>query len=355
MRTKLSENHNNQVSSAEPLKINLKSLVFILLVLLALYILLPKLAGLPQLLQLILKINKFYLFLALFFEFLSYVGAAWLLGIILSRLGHKVAFWDRFRIGSIAAFAIHFFPVGSFGEGAVDYYFLRKRNVSTGSILITLVLRIIFTYASFLILFLLGLILVPTAPHLPFSPKIISAVLFLVILVGVIYMIYLYKNKIKFKTFWDKQVLRINKILHLLKKRSVGEEKSQEIFDDIYSGIGLFGGKKRISALAVLASLTYWLSDILCFFFVFLSFGYFIHFGVLVLSYGVATLAGMASFIPGGLGVTEGLLGVVLTALGTPVSIALTSILVFRFFSFWIWIPVGLVSFLTLKKNDQKN
>jgi len=350
----LSHNQNNQASSPEPLKINLKNLVLILLVLVALYILLPKLAGIPQVLQLALKVNKFYLLLAILSEFISYVGAATLLGIILNRLRKKVLFWDRFRISSIAAFAIHFFPLGSFGEAAVDYYFLNKRNVPTGSILITFVLRIILTYTSFLILFLLGLILVPTAPHLPFSPKIVSAVLFLLIIWGVIYMFYLYKNKTKFKKVWDRQLIRINKILHLLRKKPIGSERSEEIFDDIYSGIGLFGGKKRISVLAILAGLVYWLGDVLCFFFVFLSFGYFIHSGVLIFSYGVATLAGLVSFIPGGLGVVEGVFGIVLTGLGVPVSVALTSILVFRFFSFWVWIPVGLYSFITLRNGNEK-
>lgn len=350
----MNNSHNNQVSSDLLPKISLKSFVFILVVLVALYIFLPKLAGIPQVVQLILKVKKPYLLLALIAEFISYVGAAWLLGIILSRLGHKIAFWDRFKIGSIAAFAIHFFPLGSFGEGAVDYYFLRRRSVPAGSIFITLVLRVILTYTSFLILFILGLILVPIAPHLPFSPKIVSAVLFILIIWGVIYMIYLYKNKAKFKKVWDRQLIRINKGLRILKKKPIGNEKSEEIFDDIYSGIGLFGGKKRISALAILAGLIYWLGDILCFFFVFLSFGYFIHFGVLIFSYGVASFAGMASFIPGGLGVTEGILGVVLAGLGVPVSIALTSILVFRFFSFWIWIPVGLYSFISLRNSNEK-
>ncbi len=105
--------------------------------------------------------------------------------------------------------------------------------------------------------------------------------------------------------------------------------------------------------MAVIAGLVYWLGDIFCLFFVFLSFGYVAHFGGLLLGYSVSSLAGMASFIPGGLGVTEGTLALILTGLGTPSTIALMSILVFRFFSFWIWIPVGLYSFFSLKKENK--
>lgn len=331
-------------------KFNLKILIIILLLAVGIYFLIPKLIGAEQALKLILKVNKFYLSLAVGSEIASYGGAAWLLGIILSRLGYKVSFPDRFKIGSIGAFAIHFFPVGSFGQGAVDYYFLKKKAVSAGSVLLMLVLRIIITYAAFLGLFLIALVIVPTVPHLPFSPKLASGGLFLLILWGVLYMLYLYKNKSKFRRSWTNFLNFINKLLVTFKGKPVSDEKINELFEDIYQGIGLFGGKKRTTFWAIIAGLLYWLGDIACFFFVFLSFGYLVHVGILIFGYGVATLAGLISFIPGGLGVTEGSLGLVFSGLGLPLSLALMSILVFRFFSFWIWIPIGLYSFFSLQR-----
>ncbi len=340
------KNQNNGIQ----IKVNFKTLIILFLFAIGLYFLIPKLIDAQQAAKLIFSVNKFYLFLAVFSEFISYVGAAWLLGIILSRLGYKIKFWDRFKIGSIAAFAIHFFPLGSFGEGAVDYYFLRKRKVEAGSILLMLILRIIITYTAFFTLFLVALALVPTAPGLTLTPKIL-AMFFLMIVISVVwYLWYLYRHKEKFRLVWQRILRPANFFLLKFKQTPVSQEKSAEIFDDIYEGLSLFGRKKRFSLLAVLAGLIYWLGDVFCFFFVFLSFGYVIHFGVLMFGYGIGSLAGMISFIPGGLGVTEGALGLILTGLGTPSTVALMSILVFRFFSFWIWIPVGLYSFVSLRK-----
>ena len=144
----------------------------------------------------------------------------------------------------------------------------------------------------------------------------------------------------------------INRTLAKVGSKAIPAEKIEELFEDIYKGIGLFFGKKRTSVFGGLTALVYWLGDIFCFYFVFLSFGYKIGFGVLLFGYSVATLAGLVSFIPGGLGVAEGTMGLVYNSLGVPLSLALMSILVFRFFSFWIWIPFGLYSFLSLKRKS---
>ena len=336
----------------QKIKVNFKSIIIILLIAIGIYFLIPRLIGLQEAAKLMLHINKYYLVLALIFEIISYMGAAWLLGIILSRLKYKISFWDRFRISSIAAFAIHFFPVGTFGQGAVDYYFLRKKNVEAGSILIMFVLRIIMTYIAFLIIFLIGLVLVPTASHLAFSPKLISLVLFALLLGGALYMIYLYRHKERFRVVW-RRILRFGDFFaSKIRHSKISQEKEAEIFEDIYGGIGLFGHKKRATVFAVIAGLVYWLGDITCFYFVFLSFGYKILWSVLIFGYGVSSLAGLVSFIPGGLGVTEASMGLMYSGLGVPSNLAIMSILVFRFFSFWIWIPFGLYSYISLTRNQ---
>jgi len=334
-------------------RLNLKSVIILLLALIFLHTLIGKLAGFQEVARLILKANKGYLLLATLAEFSSYVGAALLLGVILQRLGSKVAFWDRFRISSIGAFSIHFLPVGSFGEGAIDYYFLTRKGVPSGAVLLMLVLRIILCYAAFLSLFLLSLLLVPTLPHLAFSPRLVSGILFLLLLSGILYMIYLYRHKESFARLWQRWIQILNKMLRLIKKKEINASQKEKVFEEIYQGIGMFGRKKRFIVLALLPALWYWLGDMLCLFLVTLSFGFALPLGVLLFAYCVATLAGLISFIPGGLGVTEGTLGLALTALGVPFALALTAILVFRFFSFWLWIPIGFASFFTLNNNSR--
>ncbi|HEX9554112.1 MAG TPA: lysylphosphatidylglycerol synthase transmembrane domain-containing protein [Streptosporangiaceae bacterium] len=65
--------------------------------------------------------------------------------------------------------------------------------------------------------------------------------------------------------------------------------------------------------------------------------------GVL-LAYGVAMVAGMLPIVPGGIGVVEGSLAVILAAYGAGRAQALSVALVFRIVSFWLAIAVGWIS-----------
>jgi len=349
----VNQNKDNNGFFSLRLKFNIKSLIILVLFGLGLYLLLPKLINAEEALRLIVKVNKFYLILAILFEVLSYCGAAWLSGIILFRLGYKISFLDRFRLGSIAAFAIHFFPLGSFGEGAIEYYFLHKRSVSAGSVLIMFMLRIFMTYLAFLLLFFVGLVLIPTLSLLSPQIKFISAFLAALILWGIWYTYHLYKRKEKFWRRWWGFIQLINFFIAKIKYNTIKESKARELFEDIYKGIRFFKSKKRFMFLAFLAALVYWLGDIACLLFVFLSFGRLVDIGILLFGYGVATLVSLISFVPGGLGVTEGSLGLIYAGAGIPVSLALMTILIFRFFSFWIWVPIGFISYITLKREQK--
>lgn len=333
-----------------PVEINFKNIIILFVLAIGIYLLIPRLIGAEQAVKLIRHLNKWWLILAVFMEIFSYSSAAWLHGIILNRLGYRISFKNRFKISSISAFAIHFFPLGTFGESFVSYHFFRKKDVNSGSILLMLLMRVIFVYIAFLLIFVIGLMSVPATPNLPFSPKLAAGILSIVILIGVLYWIYLYHNKSQYEKVWNFLIRIVNRVLWIFRRPKVKAEKREEIFDDLHVGMRLFAQKKSAFALAIIAALFYWLGDITCFFFVYKSFGFVIHPGILMFGYGVATLASLITFIPGGLGIAEGSMWLVYSGLGIAGSLALMAILVFRFFSFWIWIPIGLYSYLTLQK-----
>ncbi|MFA6493354.1 MAG: lysylphosphatidylglycerol synthase transmembrane domain-containing protein [Patescibacteria group bacterium] len=331
-------------------KFSIKNIILLILLFLGIFLLLPKLVGVEKALLLLVKINKYYLLAALIVEILSYASAAWLLGIIFFRLGYKISFLNRYKLGSIAAFTIHFLPLGVAGEAAFEYSYLKKQKINSGTVILMWILRWIFNYSGFIILFLIGLILVPTYPNLSFSPKIISFTILILIVFTVFYLVYLYKHKNKFWKAWNGIINFINKIFAKFKKNLISDEKIRLVFEDIYKGLSLFGEKKRSSLKAVLAGILYWFGDMLCLYFVFHAFGFSVDFGVLIFGYCIATFLGIISAIPGGVGVTEGSMALIFTSLGVPSAIAITAVLVFRLFSFWIWMPIGFFSYLSLSK-----
>jgi len=102
----------------------------------------------------------------------------------------------------------------------------------------------------------------------------------------------------------------------------------------------------RRSAVAVVAIATWvWFADFIC---LACSFGA-VHAPIpwdgALLAYGVAQVAGSLPFIPGGIGIVEGSLTVILAAYGARWVPALSATLAYRVVSFWLAIAVGWVSF----------
>lgn len=332
------------------LKFSYKRLIILILVALGIYFLIPKLVGFKEGVKLIKQVKPIYLFLCILAEVISYTGAAFLLKLVLKKLKYQLRFLDLIRMGTIGAFAIHFFPVSGVGGAAVNYYFLRAKKISQGDALFVFIIRSIFLYVAFFVLFALGLAVIPIHPQLSINQKIVSLILFVVVISMTLWTRHLYRNKDKFWSVGYKFLGTINWLSEkIFKKPIFSPETCEIVVSGIHDGFRTFSKKREDWFPATGWSAVYWVGDMLCLFFALLAFGYLVHPGVLIFAYCLATLIALLSFIPGGVGILEATLGLTLISLGVPVSVAFFSVLLYRFFSFWLLMPVGFVSFLTLQ------
>jgi uncharacterized protein (TIRG00374 family) len=69
----------------------------------------------------------------------------------------------------------------------------------------------------------------------------------------------------------------------------------------------------------------------------------------LVISYGLANVFAAIPLTPGGLGVVETVLTATLVGFGTPRGVALLGVVSWRILNFWLPIPLGALSYLTLR------
>lgn len=337
-------------------KFSYKRLIVLILVAIGIYFLIPRLVGFKEGFKLIRQVKPIFLFLCVIGEVISYTGAAFLLKLVLKKLKYHLRFLDLIRMGTIGAFAIHFFPVSGAGEAAVNYYLLRAKKVSQGDALFVFIIRSVFLYIAFFTLFALGLVFIPTHPYLSANQKIVSLILFVIIVSGTLWIRYLYQHKDKFWSAGYKLLGAINFLSEkIFKKKVFGPATVEIIVSDIFDGFRVFSKRRRDWFPATGYSMIYWLGDMLCLFFALMAFGYVVNPGILIFAYCVATLVSLLSFIPGGIGILEGTLTLTLISLGVPADIALFSVLLYRLFSFWLLMPVGFVSFLTLQTEIAKN
>jgi uncharacterized protein (TIRG00374 family) len=101
---------------------------------------------------------------------------------------------------------------------------------------------------------------------------------------------------------------------------------------------------KRSTAGIVALAAAVWFCDFLCLLAAFGAVHAAIPWAGVLLAYGVAQVAGTLPVVPGGIGIIEGSLAVILVAYGTGHASALSAALVFRIVSFWLAIAVGWIS-----------
>jgi uncharacterized protein (TIRG00374 family) len=70
---------------------------------------------------------------------------------------------------------------------------------------------------------------------------------------------------------------------------------------------------------------------------------------VLLAAYGAGTLLGQLPLTPGGLGLVEGTVTVLLVTLGVDHSAAVLAVIGWRVFEFWLPIPIGWTCYLVLR------
>lgn len=68
-----------------------------------------------------------------------------------------------------------------------------------------------------------------------------------------------------------------------------------------------------------------------------------------------SSIVGAGTGLPGGIGATEGLLGMSLTLMDVPKEHLGLAVGAFRVFTFWMWIPIGYVALLAIRRRAARN
>jgi uncharacterized protein (TIRG00374 family) len=103
---------------------------------------------------------------------------------------------------------------------------------------------------------------------------------------------------------------------------------------------------------AVLWAALNWLFDMASLWVFLAAFGHRVGPDALLISYGVANVLAAIPVTPGGLGVIETVLTATLVGFGTPRTVALLGVVSYRLVNFWLPIPLGALSYLSLRVDD---
>lgn len=113
--------------------------------------------------------------------------------------------------------------------------------------------------------------------------------------------------------------------------------------------------RRSTTALVVVLATVVWLLDAGCLASGFAAVRSGVPWHGLLLAYGVAQIVAVLPIVPGGFGLVEGSLAVVLVAYGAPRVTALSAVLVYRLVSFWLAIAAGWLCFAAIAWRDRRH
>lgn len=131
--------------------------------------------------------------------------------------------------------------------------------------------------------------------------------------------------------------------------RVIKQDSAEQFVRTIAAEVHLFRAEPRRLGAAVLLAATRYLLSAACLWVFVAAYGHVLDPGELLLAYSLANLVALAPLTPGGLGLVEGILVPMLVSFGAPDHVAVLGVLSWRIAQFWLPIPLGGLSYVSLR------
>jgi len=133
------------------------------------------------------------------------------------------------------------------------------------------------------------------------------------------------------------------------------EDAAQRLVHQLAGRLRSLGGDWRLLARSVGWAVANWLLDLASLGVFLAAFGHRVPIDDLLVAFGLANVLGAIPITPGGLGIIEGVLIPSLVGFGTPRGVALLGVATWRLFNFWLPIPIGAVTYLSLRVGESRS
>jgi uncharacterized protein (TIRG00374 family) len=312
----------------------------------ALFLIVPRLAGQKKALAYLQDATVAWLIVSVAVECVSLLFYSFLFRRLLRLLHWPVTLPLALRINLAGLAAAHLFSAGGVGGAAVTYRVLQKRGMPHSLVLIAVIFQNAFAYLLLFALFAVGLVVLILRGQGGDGATVIAAVFVALFLVGAAYGFWLLSHPSSLRR-------RAHQLVGWLERRikrlHVDPAMLEEYLDGVVDGWRRLRreGWGHLRTIGLAAG--YWGFDIACLLLVMLAF----HVGIapdkVVIAYAVANVVGTFSPTPGGLGAVEGVMIALLVGFGMPSAAAVAVVLVYRLINFWLPIPAGLATYVSLR------
>jgi len=134
----------------------------------------------------------------------------------------------------------------------------------------------------------------------------------------------------------------------------ISADKVSSLLQHLADRLNILFSNRKLLGRAMLWAAANWLLDAGCLWVILIAFGHTVMPIDLLVAYGLANILAAIPITPGGLGVVELTLSGALTGFGVPASIAYLAVIGWRLVNFWLPIPLGGLSYLSLRVSSRR-
>ncbi len=327
-------------------KIDLKKLFFPIVVFVVLVLILLNFSELKEIGRLFSQAKWYFIALAFVSQAVNAMLQTAVYKKIFSVLKMKVIdFTILFRAAVTTIFLNFSIPSLGFAGNIFFVKYLKKRGCKQGKALLAVILEFVCFYAAFIFVLILSF------SYMFFKLGSIGATQqlavggFILVLMFIGYMVYFWlgnKQKAHRRASWF--VKKFNQV----EDGRDADEWMAEVLHDFYENSSWLKNNKRKIIKPVLIQIIKFFSDALTIYLIFLAFGITPPLGLPLVAFALGRLFGIITLIPGGIGAFEGAMVLAFNSLGVQLEVAFSVMLIYRFFSYWLYFPFGLAFYKDL-------
>lgn len=300
-------------------------------------------------------LNFYWLVLIIPLQIINYLSVAKFYQSYLRELGENIKTKELYSTALEINFINNVFPSG----GVSGFGYLRSRlkrmGVPTSKSTLTQLSRHSLTFVSFIVYLLFAIFLLSIFGNASRFMVFISLIIIFLVIGGATLLIYVISSSSRINKFVAILPNLVNYFFNKVrknKKPTINVEKIERTFSQLHDEYTHIRKNWTSLKKPFLWTMLMNLTELSTIFVVYLAFGSLVNPGAIIVAYAVASMAGLVSILPGGVGVYEGLMTAILASAGIPNALALSATLVYRVLTMVIFLPIGFVLYqIALRKN----
>ncbi len=288
-------------------------------------------SDIQKILTLAQKIEPAFMFLAFVAAILSYLFIGLALKRLLDLVGEYLSFKEIFVISWVSTSVNYLVSTGGVGGLTMRIFLLRKKKISFSETFLVSFIHNLLLNGVLIGFVIFGFGHLLTNKGLRLYHHLTSGAVLAITLTLSFLATGSVINKAFRERFIDFFYKLINRISLRFTKRVIFKKASLDEFkEEFHQGISLMLERKREMILPLFYVFLDWLCCLLTLYLSFITIGYPISPGILLVGFAVGIFVSIISFIPGAIGIMEGSMAAIYYSLAVPLEVSIVAVLLYR-------------------------